>query len=129
MAGSQSGHERQWRGLNNPRGIAFDSSGRLYVANNNISTVTVYRRGQQNPSRTITAGVNSPTFVTVDGADDLFVASPYAQHNYYGVSPRPVDALPDIDERVELAERNDREKDHQVARRADTRRNSWSELT
>jgi sugar lactone lactonase YvrE len=69
-------------GLAGPFGIARDSSGNLYVANQNVSSVTVYAAGATGNSAptAIIAGANtgliSPTGITLDANRKIYVANP-----------------------------------------------------
>ena len=60
--------------LDQPYGVALDSSGDLYVANYGNSTVTVYPRGGTRHSSTITTGLSKPLFVAIN-SDTLYVAN------------------------------------------------------
>ena len=60
--------------LDQPYGVALDSSGDLYVANYGNSTVTVYPRGGTKHSSTITTGLSKPLFVAIN-SDTLYVAN------------------------------------------------------
>ncbi len=66
-------------GLNDPAGIAVDSGGNIYVANNNSNTVTVYIAGSDNnaqPTATIGGSnttLNSPVGIAVDGGRNIYV--------------------------------------------------------
>lgn len=64
-------------GLSAPYGIAYDTSGRLYVANAGTNTVGVFAAGAGGnvaPSRTIATGVENPSGLALDAAGDLFVS-------------------------------------------------------
>jgi hypothetical protein len=69
-------------GLSWPSGIARDSGGNLYVANNNVNSVTVYAAGATGnsaPTATITGantGLVSPTGIALDSARNIYVANP-----------------------------------------------------
>jgi sugar lactone lactonase YvrE len=60
--------------LDQPYGVALDSSGDLYVANYGNSTVTVYPRGGTKHSSTITTGLSKPLFIAIN-SDTLYVAN------------------------------------------------------
>jgi hypothetical protein len=69
-------------GLSQPVGIAFDSTGNLYVANSGNNTITVYApnsSGNVAPIRTITAsggvGPNNPKGLNLDINNNLYVAN------------------------------------------------------
>src|SRR5579862_3555261 len=64
----------------NPRALAFDASGNLYVANNPHSdgegnTVTVYAPGSTTAMQTISQGLFDPTAIAVDASGNLYVAN------------------------------------------------------
>jgi ligand-binding sensor domain-containing protein len=67
------------QGISHPSGLAFDASGNLWVSNignwaqNIPSTVTMYTKGIQNTSATITASFASAFFaVAIDGIGNLY---------------------------------------------------------
>jgi 6-phosphogluconolactonase (cycloisomerase 2 family) len=70
-------------GLNVPWGVAIDSLGRIYVANNNTPSITVYAANpsgtlNEAPLATITGsntGLNGPTGVAVDASGKIYVAN------------------------------------------------------
>ena len=68
-------------GLLGPEGIAFDTSGNLYVANAGNNTITVYASnatGNAAPLRTISGSatkLNQPNGVALDGAGYLYVGT------------------------------------------------------
>jgi sugar lactone lactonase YvrE len=59
-------------GINEPAALAFDSAGNLYVGNQGTRDVTVYDGGQSKLSQTIATFF--PTYLLIDGSDDLYVA-------------------------------------------------------
>lgn len=70
--------------FNDPRGIVFDSTGRMYVSDRNNHRVQVYDMGSGSPVYSATIGVtgvtgtdndhfNSPTQIAMDGSDRLYV--------------------------------------------------------
>jgi hypothetical protein len=59
-------------GLDNPEGIAFDSSGDMYVATE--LAINVYPPGSTSPMRTITGPYESPYGIFVDAKNNLYVA-------------------------------------------------------
>lgn len=61
-------------GFNNPRGLAFDQSGNLYVANGSGNTIT---KIQTNGSTSVFAstGLNDPRGIAFDHLGNLFVAN------------------------------------------------------
>jgi DNA-binding beta-propeller fold protein YncE len=67
--------------LSNPTGLAFDSSGNLYAANANSSTIEefAYSGGTLNKDGTIFAGsssgLNTPLGLAFDGSNNLYVAN------------------------------------------------------
>jgi len=61
-------------GISNPQGIAVDSTGTLYVANEGNSTVTEYPAGSTNPSVTLSTGISSPLDVAVDSDFTVYVS-------------------------------------------------------
>ncbi len=65
-------------GIDAPRTIAVDSSGRLYVANLGDSEIAVYDSGATTPSYDILLGIFDgvfPSSMLFDSSDDLYVAS------------------------------------------------------
>ncbi|MBV8170950.1 MAG: hypothetical protein JO219_03360 [Candidatus Eremiobacteraeota bacterium] len=65
-------------GINGARGLAFDFSDDLFVANSSNATVTAYLPPVGNssvPALTITSGVGTPEDITFDFSLDLYVAS------------------------------------------------------
>jgi hypothetical protein len=60
-------------GIQTPISLAFDSKGRLYVANQVVNTITVYGSGKSTPAATIALGAYVPIWVGIDAKDDLFV--------------------------------------------------------
>lgn len=62
--------------LNEPPGLAVDSNGNLYVANEASNQILVYNANyQQLTARTITTAINAPTGVAFDPHGNLFVAN------------------------------------------------------
>jgi len=68
-AGSDNEH------FNSPRGIAFDSTGRMFVSDTNNNRIQVYTFNNGTPvyDSTIT-GFNEPQQIVVDSSDKLYVA-------------------------------------------------------
>jgi len=68
-------------GLSGPSGIARDSSGNLYVANEDVDSVTVYppgATGNSAPIATIggaSTGLENPTGITLDSNGNIYVAN------------------------------------------------------
>jgi YVTN family beta-propeller protein len=60
--------------LNGPRGLALDSKGNLYVANQSGNRVLVVSP-TYTVIKTITAGVSTPTGVAVDGKGNIYVTN------------------------------------------------------
>jgi ABC-type Fe3+-citrate transport system substrate-binding protein len=60
--------------LSGPRGLALDSQGNLYVANQSGNRVLVFSPTYAT-IKTITAGVSTPTGVAVDGKGNIYVAN------------------------------------------------------
>lgn len=60
-----------------PEGVAVDSTGKVYVALFNTSTVDVFSSGAGSPTplRTVTNDINRPDGVAIDENDDLYVSS------------------------------------------------------
>jgi len=66
--------------LDGPTGLAVDSKGNLYVANQSDSRILVYTNFVPQPQKTITAGVNHPTGVAFDSKGNLYVTN-YESNN------------------------------------------------
>ncbi len=64
-------------GVSQPVALAFDSSGALYAANKQGSTVTKYTPGSTSPTATLT-GLNGPDALAFDAAGNLYVANYFA---------------------------------------------------
>lgn len=62
-------------GVSVPSGLAVDSAGALYVANEGNETVTVYPQGSSSPSLTISTGIGGPYGVAVDSSGEVFVSN------------------------------------------------------
>lgn len=62
-------------GLAEPASLAFDSSGNLYVANTQNSTVTKFLAGSTVASATYSAGLKYPHAVAIDTSGNLYVAN------------------------------------------------------
>ncbi len=60
-------------GLDNPEGIAFDSSGDMYVATE--LAINVYPPGSTSPMRTITGEFSSPYGLFVDAKNNIYVTA------------------------------------------------------
>ncbi len=58
-----------------PYGLALDSSGTLYVADNPESAITEYPKGQTTHSVTITDGLDSPLGLAIDKSGTLYVSN------------------------------------------------------
>lgn len=58
-----------------PRAIAFDRNGDLFVANEQANSVTVYARGKTSMLRVITAGLDDPNALAFDGFGNLYVSN------------------------------------------------------
>ena len=72
------------RGIYDPLDLAFDGTGKLYVANGGCTgscspyrpyTVTVYAPESEKVRRTITAGINGPDALAFDSSGNLYVAN------------------------------------------------------
>ena len=61
--------------LSDPQGLAFDSSGNLYVSNVDTGTVSVFAAGSNTPTATLTAVGGEPYDLAVDSSGNLYVAS------------------------------------------------------
>jgi len=61
-------------GVSGPAGLAVDSSGSLYVANQ-TGSITIYPAGTTSPSLTLSQGLYSPQGVAVDVNGDVYVAN------------------------------------------------------
>ncbi len=69
--------------LNNPKGLAVDAKGNLYVANVSGNNILIYNANYvQQTSKTITSNIDNPTGVAIDPAGNLWVAN-------YGPSDDP----------------------------------------
>jgi hypothetical protein len=70
-------------GEKEPRALAVDSTGRIYVANYNFGEsgpqhgggVAVYTAGSNRPVKTILRGIDAPSALALDPADKLYVAN------------------------------------------------------
>ena len=70
-------------GTKQPRALAVDSKGRLYVANYNFDgqgrahggAVAVYAPDGSSPTNTITKGIDAPIALAIDPSDNLYVAN------------------------------------------------------
>jgi hypothetical protein len=62
-------------GISDPNGLATDSSGNLYVANELSNALTIYAPGSKSPIASITNGVSTPFAVAVDSNGNIFVAN------------------------------------------------------
>lgn len=72
-----------------PYGMAMDSSGTLYVADNPESAITEYPKGQTTHSVTITDGLDSPLGLAVDKSGTLYVSNVGAIQEYAKGSTTP----------------------------------------
>ena len=61
--------------LVNPDALAFDSSGNLYVANQNSNTVSKFAPGSTTASATYSAGLDEPDALAFDSSGNLYVAN------------------------------------------------------
>jgi sugar lactone lactonase YvrE len=61
------------QGLQNPKGLAFDGNGHLFVANPGTGAILRFNTPDATPV-TFAAGLNSPVGVTFDAAGNLFVS-------------------------------------------------------
>jgi sugar lactone lactonase YvrE len=62
--------------LNSPQGLALDSKGNLYVANNGGNQILIYGPAYtQQTARTIAKSVSSPSSVVVDALGNIWVAN------------------------------------------------------
>ena len=62
-------------GVDAPAGVAVDSAGALYVANEGNNTVTVYPQGSSSPTLTISDGISGPYGIAVDSSGEVFVSN------------------------------------------------------
>jgi hypothetical protein len=78
-----------------PYGMARDSSGTLYLANNcGASTITEYPKGQLTHTVEITDGISNPLGVAIDKSDTLYVSNyPPAITEYAGGSTSPTTTI------------------------------------
>jgi streptogramin lyase len=60
-------------GISTPQGIAVDSSGTLYVANQGNDTITEYPAGASEPTVTLSSGIDEPLDVAVGEDSVLYV--------------------------------------------------------
>jgi hypothetical protein len=60
-------------GLNNPHGLATDSQGDIFVANNGNGTIAEYTSSGQLLNSALISGLNNPVGLAIDGEGDLFV--------------------------------------------------------
>jgi hypothetical protein len=72
-------------GLGAPTGLAFDSSGNLFVSNYSSNTVSEFAPGSTTPTATLT-GLYRPTTPVFDRSGNLFVANEGNDDNAYTVS-------------------------------------------
>ncbi|HEV3090044.1 MAG TPA: hypothetical protein VGX91_01225 [Candidatus Cybelea sp.] len=64
------------RGIESPQALAFDSAGKLYVADATATpSIAVYEPGASRPSRRIENGLQRLGPMAVDGAGDVYVAN------------------------------------------------------
>ncbi|MFZ1017857.1 MAG: SMP-30/gluconolactonase/LRE family protein, partial [Candidatus Cybelea sp.] len=83
LYGSKKPHAVISKGVVYPLGVAFDTSGNLYIGNfsftseHGVENVVVYAPGSKSPSRTITNGITSPDGLAVDSNGILYVANLY----------------------------------------------------
>src|SRR5262249_33870345 len=54
--------------------IIFDSAGNLYVSDSSDNTVKKFAPGATTPTAVLT-GLGAPTYLAIDGADNLYVAN------------------------------------------------------
>ena len=62
-------------GLNHPYGMAFDSSGNLYVANSEGTTVSKFSSSGSLINSTYISGLSDPSFLAFDSSGNLYVAN------------------------------------------------------
>jgi hypothetical protein len=79
--GSQSKTNLGLTGLNNPEGIAIDSSNDIFVSNLGGNSVTEYAPGATAPKLTITNGICDPYYLALNARNFLFVVN-------YGALPK-----------------------------------------
>jgi len=55
--------------MGGPSGVCIDGDGTLYVVNEGVGAgwVTEFPSGKTKPSKTITKGINTPSFCAIDG--------------------------------------------------------------
>jgi len=62
--------------LNQPRGLALDAKGNLYVANEGANQILIYNPSYvQQTAKTVTANISKPTSVAFDPTGNLWVAN------------------------------------------------------
>jgi sugar lactone lactonase YvrE len=62
-------------GLNAPIGLAFDSTGNLYVANDGNSTIGKVAPGSSTATPFVTSGLSQPHYLAFDASGNLYVAN------------------------------------------------------
>jgi hypothetical protein len=63
-------------GLNNPKGLAVDGSGNVYIADIGNNAIEIIVRPNLYPYMyTLVSGLNDPTGVAVDGASNVYIAN------------------------------------------------------
>jgi hypothetical protein len=73
---AQSANSAGQYALNGPRGLAVDSKGNLYVANQSGNEILIYNdKYKQQTGRTITTNISTPTSVALDPYGNIWVAN------------------------------------------------------
>ncbi len=62
-------------GVSGPQGVAVDAAGKLYVANPDNNTVTIYPPGGSSPSLTLSQDLTTPSAVAVDSKGNVWVSN------------------------------------------------------
>ena len=76
-------------GVNIPIGVAVNSLNQVYVANAGDATVTLYNGTAQDTNKTLTSvdGINSPSAISVDGVDNIWVCNHPGADTYIHAFP------------------------------------------
>ncbi|MGA3265934.1 MAG: BACON domain-containing carbohydrate-binding protein [Verrucomicrobiota bacterium] len=61
-------------GLNQPRGVAVDSSGNVFIADTGNNAVKEWTQTNKTVTTLVSSGLNGPYSVTVDGSENVYIA-------------------------------------------------------